>query len=224
MTSTVDDVHNVASRLIDTLIAANRGDRQAFSYNGKRYSYQDVAALMNRAGNMVRGLGVGAKERVLVLLPASPAYVASVLGLMKAGAVPVIGVPVDVAGLRQCVGATKPTAAIIHERHVGTLGDVLDANLRGRILVVGADARGHKSFVDQLRAQSSWLPPQDVTSDAPALATWTAAGLDSMSHAELVLRIDQGVDAVADDDDGSEKASLLSMLRAFSVGEETALR
>jgi acyl-coenzyme A synthetase/AMP-(fatty) acid ligase len=220
----VDDVRNVASRLIDTLIAGNHGDRPAFSYKGKRYSYQDVAALMNRAGNMVRGLGVGAGERVLVLLPASPAYVASVLGAMKAGAVPVIGVPVDAEGLCHCVAATKPTAAIIHESHVGTIGNVLDATLRDRILVVGADARGHKSFVDELRAQSSWLPPQDVTTDAPALVTWTASGPAPMSHGELAARIDEGGLGKATASSGaSEKDGVVDLLRAFSRGEEATL-
>ena len=110
MNSRIDGVPNVASRLIDTLIAGNRGDQQAFSYNGKRYSYQDVAALMNRAGNLALNLGVRPGERVLLLLPASPAFVASVLGVMKAGAVPVIDVPRDPAEIERCIAAAKPAA------------------------------------------------------------------------------------------------------------------
>jgi len=47
---------NVAATLIDALIASNRGDRHAFAFARKTYSYQDVAALMNRTGNMVRSL------------------------------------------------------------------------------------------------------------------------------------------------------------------------
>jgi hypothetical protein len=46
-----------------------------------------------------------------------------------------------------------------------------------------------------------------------------------MSHAELGLRVDRGRDAGAGEasNAGSEKVSLLAMLRAFSVGEEAAL-
>jgi acyl-coenzyme A synthetase/AMP-(fatty) acid ligase len=79
MAEVADHVPNVASTLIDALIASNRGDRHAFSYNDKRYSYQDVAALMNRTGNLLHGLGLEAGSRVLLLLPASPARVAGML-------------------------------------------------------------------------------------------------------------------------------------------------
>jgi len=225
MNSPVDAVRNVASRLIDTLIAGNRGDQQAFSYNGKRYSYQDVAALMNRAGNLALTLGVRPGERVLLLLPASPAFVASVLGVIKAGAVPVIDVPRDPAEFERCIAAAKPSAAIVHENRLPAAEKMLDTLLKDRTVVVGADVHGHRSFVDELRSQSSWLPPHDVEVDAPALAAWTPAGLDSMSHAELGLRVDRGRDAGAGEasNAGSEKVSLLATLRAFSAGEEAAL-
>jgi len=225
MNSPVDGVRNVASRLIDTLIAGNRGDHEAFSYNGKRYSYQDVAALMNRAGNLVLSLGVRPGERVLLLLPASPAFVASVLGVMKAGAVPIIDVPGDAAEFARCIEAAKPSAAIVHENRLPAAEEMLDTLLKDRTVVVGADVHRHRSFVDELRSQSSWLPPHGVEAEAPALAAWTPAGLDSMSHAELGLRVDRGRDAGAGEasNAGSEKVSLLATLRAFSAGEEAAL-
>jgi len=95
MTANVADATpNVTATLIDALIASNRGDRHAFEFARKTYSYQDVAALMNRSGNMVRKLGVTAEDRVLLLVPESPAFVASLLGVMKAGAVPIVGAPI----------------------------------------------------------------------------------------------------------------------------------
>ena len=109
MAEVADHVPNVASTLIDTLIASNRGDRHAFSYNDKRYSYQDVAALMNRTGNLLHGLGLEAGSRVLLLLPASPARVAGMLGAIKAGMVPVLGAPAQ--ALEHCIAIVKPAAA-----------------------------------------------------------------------------------------------------------------
>ena len=116
MAEVADHVPNVASTLIDTLIASNRGDRHAFSYNDKRYSYQDVAALMNRTGNLLHGLGVEAGSRVLLLLPASPARVAGMLGAIKAGMVPVLGAPAQ--ALEHCIAIVKPAAAIVHEKYL----------------------------------------------------------------------------------------------------------
>src|SRR6185295_4314978 len=72
MTEIAGTAANVASAWIDGLIASNRGSHHAFAYAQKRYSYTDVAALMNRAGNLMRALGLGAGAPVLVLLPGSP--------------------------------------------------------------------------------------------------------------------------------------------------------
>jgi hypothetical protein len=58
MPAVADATPNIAAALIDTLISGNRGDRRAFEYAGRTYSYQDVAALMNRTANMFVALGV----------------------------------------------------------------------------------------------------------------------------------------------------------------------
>ena len=224
MSQVADAIPNAASTLIDTLIASNRGDRHAFSYNDKRYSYQDVAALMNRAGNLVEGLGVEAGASVLLLLPASPARVASLLGVIKAGAVPVVGVPLDSRALEACVATARPSAAIVHENYLPVAEKALAALPRDAIVVVGADAHGYKSFLQELRGQASWLAAEDISGDAPALALWTASGVDTTSHAELAAFVrGNGQLRGGPGDVGSETAAVGAMLQAFSRGEEATL-
>ncbi len=223
MSQVADVMPNVATTLIDTLIASNRGDQHAFSYHDKRYSYQDVAALMNRAGNLVNGLGVAAGGLVLLLLPASPALVASLLGTIKAGAVPVVGAPHDSEALEQCVAAARPSAAIVHENHLPNAERALAAIPHDAILVVGTGLHDYRSFVQELRGQASWLAAESIGSDAPALGLWTGSQVEAISHAALAAFVQGSGELRGPGNANSEIAAIGAMLRAFSKGEETTL-
>lgn len=218
-----DGMSNVAATLIDSLIASNRGDRHAFEFARKTYSYQDVAALMNRTGNMVRALGVASAARVLLLLPSSPAFVASLLGVMKAGGVPVLGAPVDDSrALARCVTTIAPAAAIVHERYLDAAGAALDVLRDDALVVVGNDVHGHRSFVDEIRAQPSWLAAAATNDDAPALGLWRSSALTTLSHTDVaaVIRGERDLPGAED----PQTANVLTLLRAFANGEEAKLQ
>jgi benzoate-CoA ligase family protein len=82
-------VFNLAAQLLDPHIAAGRGGRPAFRQRGETLTYDDLVSLAARAGNGLRARGVTAGDRVALLLPDSPAFVASFLGALRIGAVPV---------------------------------------------------------------------------------------------------------------------------------------
>jgi len=84
-----DAPFNLASALLDPHLAAHRGSRPAIRYQGATLSYADVAALAARAGNGLRAAGVRAGDRVALLLADSPAFVATFLGALRIGAIPV---------------------------------------------------------------------------------------------------------------------------------------
>jgi acyl-coenzyme A synthetase/AMP-(fatty) acid ligase len=223
MNETAASTANVASAWIDALIASNRGDRHAFAYAEKRYSYQDVAALMNRAANMLRGIGLQPGARVLLLIPGSPALVASLLGSMKSGVVPIVGVPLDdPESARRCVAAASPAAAVVHQDCLSaSAGALAGLATKEAVIVVGKDTGGHKSFIDEIRGQSSWSSPEPVGSDAPAIGIWAGSTLHVLSHAELSALIagpGAGQDPRAD-----SIRPLMEMLRTFSRGETAAL-
>lgn len=216
-------IPNAAATLIDTLIAGNRGDRAAFEYNGKRYSYQDVAALMNRAAALLKGLGVEARAAVLLLVPPSPALVAGLLGAIKAGAVPVVGVPTGGAALERCVAAVHPAAAIVHEDRLVEAAPALAGIPKDAVIVVGGSTHGYKSFIDELRRQPSWLAAQDVSRDTPALGFWTGSRFEQVSHAELAAFARGEGPLRAGKGDAAEAAAIDALLRAFSKGDEAML-
>jgi len=80
---------NLASYFVDRHVAEGRGGQTAVVYEGRRYSYSEIAALVNQAGNALRRAGVERGDRVLIILPDSPEFVAAYFGAMKIGAVAV---------------------------------------------------------------------------------------------------------------------------------------
>ncbi|HKU84718.1 MAG TPA: AMP-binding protein [Casimicrobiaceae bacterium] len=223
MSAVSESTRNVAAIVVDRLIATNRGDRDAFSYNDKRYTFQDVAALMNRAGSMLKAMAVPAGGNVLLALPLSPAFVGGLLGAMKMGAVPVVGVPSDADNLARCIGATNPVAAIVHENRLSDAERAL-APLPGEaVVVVGAAVDGHRSFIDEMRAQPSWLPAADVSPDAPALGLWTNGSVRRVSHADVAAWMEDADAARTGDDPGDAVRAVRAMLRAFAKGEAAIL-
>jgi benzoate-CoA ligase family protein len=78
---------NLASWFVDRNVEEGRGDRTALLGPGGPTSYAELARLVNRAGNLLRELGVRAEERVLLVLGDSVAFVALWYGAQKIGAV-----------------------------------------------------------------------------------------------------------------------------------------
>jgi acyl-CoA synthetase (AMP-forming)/AMP-acid ligase II len=156
---------NVATRFIDAHVQAGLGHKPALELTDKHYSYNDLAALANRAGNLLKACGVRPGDRVLILMPPSPGWVGSVIGAMKIGAVPALA------------PRATPKLAIVHAAELGKAGSLAKEN----VVVAGDAPGGYKSFLELMRAQSSSLPATDLPAQAPALAVADR----ELSHAEL---------------------------------------
>ena len=87
----IPDRLNVSTWLLDRHLDEGRGDRLAIidAANGSRHSYADVALRSHRVGNALRQLGIDLEQRVMLLLYDGPDFVASFLGAIRIGAVPV---------------------------------------------------------------------------------------------------------------------------------------
>ena len=57
---------NVASYFVDRNLADGRGERTALITDGRRVSYAELAATVNRIGNVLHELGVRRGQRVLL--------------------------------------------------------------------------------------------------------------------------------------------------------------
>lgn len=153
---------NTAVRFIDRHVEGSLGSRRAFEFNGKPYSYHDLAALANRAGNMLKALEIAPGARVALLLPESPAYFAALIGAMKIGAVPVVVIEPQ----RFAAIAKSAQLAVIHSKFLEEACCPLPAD---KTVVVGEAPAGHPSFVELMRAQPSSLAAHEVSPEAAAL-------------------------------------------------------
>lgn len=88
-TVNVPDIFNAATYCVDANLERGFGSRTAIIYEGQEFSYSQVAAMVNRAGNGFRELSLDIEQRVLLLLLDCPEFAASFFGAMKLGAVPV---------------------------------------------------------------------------------------------------------------------------------------
>jgi benzoate-CoA ligase family protein len=83
------DAFNLATYFVDRHVAEGRGSQTAIVCQGVRYTYAQIQALVNQAGDGLRRAGVGRGDRVLIILPDSPEFVAAYFGAIKIGAVAV---------------------------------------------------------------------------------------------------------------------------------------
>jgi len=78
---------NLATYFLEENLVKGRGNRVAIYYRDKEYTFNDLSALTNRIGNVLKELGVGLEDRVLLVLQDSPEWVASWYAIMKIGAI-----------------------------------------------------------------------------------------------------------------------------------------
>jgi len=79
---------NVAHRYVD-LPAADHPDDIAYVCDDRTVSYAELFRLVNRMGNALSRLGIEMEQRVGLLLPNVPEFVAAFFGAIKIGAVPI---------------------------------------------------------------------------------------------------------------------------------------
>lgn len=83
---------NIAYEAIDRHVAAGRGDKLCWIWEGKdgsveTYSYADARRMSNRFANMLAALGVQKGDRVFCFMDRVPELYAAVFGTLKAGCV-----------------------------------------------------------------------------------------------------------------------------------------
>jgi len=78
---------NLTSYYLEENVAAGRGEKVAVYCRDETYTFNDMCALTNRVGNLLKELGVGFEDRVLLILQDSPEWLAGWYATMKIGGV-----------------------------------------------------------------------------------------------------------------------------------------
>ena len=79
----------MAAPLVDRHVTEGRGDLPALRLRDRTVTFSELQSQVNSAGNALCAHGVMPEQRVAILLPDGPEFVAAFIGAMKIGAVPV---------------------------------------------------------------------------------------------------------------------------------------
>ena len=161
------DHYNATTDLLDGNLEQGRSHKVAIRTPTGEWTYADVAASANRAGNAFRELGVEVENRVLMAVLDSPEFAATFFGAIKIGAVPVpVNTTLSSNEYADLLNDSRAKIAVVSE-------PVADAFRKARrqtsylrhLVVIGETAPGELSFDEITRDAEEELSPADTTSD-----------------------------------------------------------
>ncbi len=158
---------NLTEVCIDAHLSAGRASRPALRYAGRTITYGELADLVNGTAGVLRELGLGPEDRCALVLNDGPEFIATFLGAVRLGGVPVtfstglqpseMRYQLDNCGAQAVVASAELTAKL----------DEAMRDLPGSRALVAAGAgasRAWKAYDDLLRSAAR------VSESAPTLA------------------------------------------------------
>jgi benzoate-CoA ligase family protein len=185
------DRYNLADHFVDRQLREGRAQKTAIVCEGRSLSYAQVAELVNRTGNGLRQLGVQEQQRILLVLPDGPEFVAAYFGAIKIGAV---AIPTNTA-LRSSdyayfLDESEACVLFVHS----SLYAQVEPALAGRrflqhVIVCGSRMDSHLFWDEWTAAQSTALEAAATSKNDPAFWLWTS-GSTGMAKAAVHLHHD----------------------------------
>ena len=219
--TTIPEAFNVADYLVARHVREGRGDRVALISDGASTTYSQLDALVNRAGNVLRSLGLAPEQRAALLLHDGPAFYACFLGAIKIGAVPIpINTMLREADYRFILNDSRATVCIVSEPLAGQILPSLHLLpcLKHLIVSNGAIA-GTPSLETLLDGARPTLNQADTHKSDPAF--W----LSQLWHYRRAQRRDSSTARHRSDNRGlCPRRGADDRRRSLSFGRETVLR
>ncbi len=167
---TVGGALNATTEILDRNLAAGRGGRTAVLCRDAAYSFEDIATLTNRVGHALRGLGVRMEQRVAILLPDGPEFLAGFFGAVKIGAVAIpLNTMLTPGDYRYLLNDSRAEVLLVHESLVDGVAAIrAECRWLRHVILVGGEREGTTPFPAFLAGASPDLDPADTTPDDPA--------------------------------------------------------
>jgi benzoate-CoA ligase len=158
---------NLSRVLLDAHLAVGNGDRPALRYQGETLSYRDVSRLVARTGAALRSLGVDIEDRVALLLPDSPEFVATFLGAIRIGAVPVtLSTHLTGDDYAELLADCRARVLVAHASVMPRVAPIRDGlrHLR-HVVIAGGNHADDAGFDELTHAQPDELAPASTSAD-----------------------------------------------------------
>jgi benzoate-CoA ligase family protein len=167
---------NLTDQFVDRHIREGRSQKTAIRCGESVYTYGDLAADINRAGNGLLRLGLQDEQRVVLLLPDCPEFAIAYFGVLKIGAVAVpTSTAARTADYDHFLRESKARIVIVHSTLFAELEPVLGAQpfLR-HVIVVGDPQPGCKHWSAWLAQNSPELEAAPTCAEDVAFWLWTS--------------------------------------------------
>jgi benzoate-CoA ligase family protein len=170
------DSFNLTDQFVDRHIREGRSQKVAIRCGESVYTYGDVAADVNRAGNGLLRLGLQDEQRVLLLLPDCPEFAIAYFGVIKIGAVAVpTSTAARTADYDYFLRESKARIVIVHSSLFAELAPALGAQHALRhVIVVGEPQPGCTHWTEWLAQNSSELEAAPTNAEDVAFWLWTS--------------------------------------------------
>jgi benzoate-CoA ligase family protein len=174
---------NLTTYFLDRNLEEGRGGRVALYCGGTEVAYAELCALTNRAGHVLRDLGVGMGDRVLLALSDSVEFVACWFGALKVGAVVAEAYTfLPAKDYRYYAGYTRARVVIVDPTTLDAVREAIASLADPPRLLVTGEAEllsGETAFAAAAAEVPSVLDPAPTTGDDPALWKFTTGSTGS---------------------------------------------
>jgi benzoate-CoA ligase family protein len=165
---------NIAEAIVDRHVDAGRGGKTAVYFGERPYTYAHLRALSNRFGNVLRGLGVGRGDTVLLRLGTNLHTMVAVIGAMKIGAV---AIPSSFLfrehEVEKILRNSDAVVAVSTPELAEPIVKVRDRAPALRHLILSG-GEGATSWDRLMESASDDLTPEATSADDPALIIYTS--------------------------------------------------
>lgn len=188
--------YNAAVDFVDRHVAEGRGSKTAFIDDSAALTFDELAQQVNRAGNMLRNLGLRQEDRVLLVAHDSNAYPAIFWGALKAGIVVVaVNTLLTADDYRYMLADSRARAVIVQDVLVPELAAAAEGqvHLQHRI-AVGDQVDGWQSLDGLMHAASDQLEPAATVADDVAFWLYSSGSTGRPKgaphiHSDLVYTV-----------------------------------
>jgi len=131
---------NVSDYLLDRHIRAGRGDRLALTGVAGDVSYAELAERVGQAARGLRGLGLQAEQRVVMVMADSPEFVITYLAAMRIGAVPVpISTMLRADGIAEILADSRARIVAVSAQYLDLVASALSYPGTSEVMAVVTD-------------------------------------------------------------------------------------
>lgn len=160
MTFDIPESFNMTTRLLDCHLESGRADRIAIRFRDRRISYSELAGEVARVAHALRALGVQMEQRVLLVLPDCPEFIAVFLGAMRIGAVPVpVNTLAPAEDYAYYLTDSRAVVLVIHQDLLAKLDPARRHAPHLRHTVVVGEGSGAMAYADWVRGQPTSIDP-----------------------------------------------------------------